>query len=344
MEIENKKNQSYEPGQILNCVRVRFFGQTQACTFLMGNLPIEYGQKVVAMSERGLTIGYVNSYPFELPYSEKTENLRTINKVASDTDVAKYKLIYQEQKEVRNTFNRLINEYQLEMNLTDIEFTSYGKKVIFYYTAANRIDFRELLKALSNVLKVRVELKQIQLREGSSALGDIGPCGPELCLFINSLMKNEKAGEKGCNEFQCCLDYKDPFYEDKRAGLPRVGDFITTHTGEMGRVEKLDLWHEEFELLTDQGILKRYVSEQRHETLNKKTVVFPKFFETISRENKNVIRLKEADEEKLNAIEIDKQKSHEAGKAFSEKNFKLLFGQSSLLEIDNSTEDITERK
>jgi hypothetical protein len=157
-------------------------------------------------------------------------------------------------------------------------------------------------------------------------------------------MQNEKAGEKRCNEFYCCLDYKDPFYEDKRAGLPRVGDFITTHSGEMGRVEKLDLWHEEFELLTDQGILKRYVSEQRHETLNKKTVVFPKFFETISRENKIVVRLKEADEKRLNAIETDKQKSHEAGKAFSEKNFKLLFGQSSLLEIDNSAEGITARK
>lgn len=344
MERENKNNKFYEQGQILNCVRVRFMGQAQACTFLMDNLPIEYGQKVVAMSDRGMTIGFVNSNPFKLSYSETTQDIRAIHKVASDSDIAKYKQIYQEQKEARSTFNILVKKYQLEIKLTDIQFTSNGKKVIFYYTAANRVDFRELLKALNNVLKVRVELKQIQLREGHSALGDVGPCGPELCLFINSLMQNEKASEKRCNEFFCCLDYKDPFYEDKRAGLPRVGDFITTHSGEMGRVEKIDLWHEEFELLTDQGIIKRYVSEQRLETLNKKKVVFPKSFETITRENKIVVRLKEADEEKLNAIEIDKQKSHEAGKAFSENNFKLLFGQSSLFEIDNSTDDITGKK
>jgi len=333
MEIENKKNKYNEIGQILNCVRVRFMGQAQACTFLMGNLPIKYGQKVVAMSERGMTIGYVNSFPFVLPYSETSQNFRTIYKVAEEGDVAKYKQIYQEQKKARDIFNRLIIEYQLEMNLIDFQFTCDGKKVIFYYAAQNRVDFRELLKALTGALRVRVELRQIQLREGSSALGDAGPCGPEQCLFINSLMLHEKAGKKPCNEFYCCLDYKDPFYEDRRARLPLVGDFITTHSGEMGRVEKIDLWHEEFELLTDQGILKRYVSEHRHETLDKKTVAFPKYFETIIKENKIVVRLKEADVSTLNAMEIDNQKSQEAAKEFSDKNFALLFEHLRLAEL-----------
>jgi cell fate regulator YaaT (PSP1 superfamily) len=333
MEIENKKNQDNEPGPILNCVRVRFMGQTQACTFLMGNLPIKYGQKVVAMSERGMAIGYVNSYPFVLPYSETMQNLLTINKVAEEGDVAKYKQIYHEQKKARNTFNRLISEYQLEMNLSDFQFTSDGNKVIFYYTASNRIDFRELLKALNIALKVRVELRQIRIRESGPAISRVGPCGPDQCLFINSLMLNKKPGKIGCNEFYCCLDYKDPFYEDKRDRLPRVGDFITTHSGEMGRVEKLDLWHEEFELLTDQGILKRYVSEHRHETLDKKTVVFPKYFETITKENKIVVRLKEADASTLNAMEIDNQKSQETVKAFSDENFALLFEHLALAEL-----------
>jgi cell fate regulator YaaT (PSP1 superfamily) len=322
MEIKDYKGKPYNIGQALNCVRVRFMGQSQACTFLTGDLAIEYGQKVVAMSERGLTIGYVNSFPFELPYSEPIKSLPTIHKVASDTDIAKYKLIYQEQREVRNTFNRLINEYQLEMKLTDIEFTSYGKKVTFYYTAPNRIDFRDLLKKLRIVLKVRVELKQVKLHGRSSALGDVGPCGPEQCLFINSLMQNTKAGKKGCNEFYCCLDYKDPFYEDKAARLPRVGDFITTHSGEMGRVVKLDLWHEQFELLTDQGIVKRYVSEHRHQTLDKKTVVFPSFFEKITKDTKTVVGLEDADAENLNVIEVEKYNSLEAVKAWTEKNFE----------------------
>jgi len=108
-------------------------------------------------------------------------------------------------------------------------------------------------------LKLKIELRQVH--EGSGDLGDIGPCGPELCQFINSVMGSGCSQSKKCNEYKCRLDYKDPFYEDKRSRLPKIGDIVSTHTNEKGRVLRLDLWNEEFELLTDEGAVKKFVSD-----------------------------------------------------------------------------------
>lgn len=279
------------------------------------------------MSERGMTIGYVNSFPFEVPYSESMLGIQSISKLATDEDLVKYKQAYQEQREARNTFNRLISEYQLPMELTDLEFASFGTKIIFYYTAPNRVDFRELLKALSAKLKARIQLCQINAQETISDFRGIGPCGAELCLFIKSLMKDKRDGNKKCNEFYCCLDYKDPFYEDIRSRLPKVGDFITTHTGEMGRVHRLDLWNEEFEMMTNQGVLKRYVSELRNVTLNRNTVDFPKHFESILNETKIVLGRSERILKTEKAIAAELKHEQDLSKEFTEKNFELLFGK-----------------
>lgn len=266
--------QEYKEGDVLRLIRVRFPGQPRPNSFLTGNLSVEYGQKVVALSDRGMTIGYVNSFPYEVTYSKKMSDPCHITRLATDEDIIKYKQAYQGQREAQNTFIRMASEHRLEMNLKDVEFTSYGEKIIFYYTAPTRVDFRELLKSLKNNLRMQIVLRQIP--ECMGDLGEVGPCGPELCLFINSLMEGDCSNNKNCNEFKCRLDYKDPFYEDKRSRLPKVGDFICTHSGEIGRVERLDLWNEEFDMLTDKGVLKRYVSEQWKETLKRKDVRFLK--------------------------------------------------------------------
>jgi cell fate regulator YaaT (PSP1 superfamily) len=251
----------------LRFVKVRFLGQSNPGIFQTGNLSLEYGQKVVAMSERGMAIGHINSYPFSLPESETSTKIPLISKIATDEDIERYKQIYQEQRAAGSIFSELVTHHHLPMNLDHVEHAEFGKKIIFYYTSPSRVDFRELLKSLSKRFKERIELRQIP--SGSAAqLSTIGPCGMELCLFIKSVMKDEGA-KRACSEFHCCLDYKDPFYEDKRSRLPKVGDYITTQTNESGRVEKLDLWKEEFEILTDNGVLKRFASGQLAETLNK---------------------------------------------------------------------------
>lgn len=323
MNLDNKKDDT------VRLVKVRFFGQYNPCNFLVGDLPIEYGQKVVAMSERGLTIGYVNSYPFDLPISVDIKNVRTISKIATEEDGEKYRQVYQDQRKARNIFNQLVSEHELKMTLTDVEFNLFGKQITFYYTSPGRVDFRELLKGLSSKLKARVELRQIS-NEKSSPIPTIGPCGMEMCMFINSVVPDANNTQKRCTEFNCCLDYKDPFYEDKRSRLPKVGDFITTHTGEMGRVERLDLWTEEFEMMTDKGILKRYVSDLRKETLNKRSVLFPKTFESTKNETKTVMGQEENEIAKKITMEADAARYKILSKDFVEKNFELLFGRKSM--------------
>ncbi len=240
-------------------VRVRFPGQTKPQSFLLGQLPFKYGEKVVALSERGMTVGYINSFPFDLPDSQKAGKIYHIERYATDQDILEYKEAYQEQREAKTIFVDFVSELKLEMTLKDIEFSELGKKVTFYFTAPTRVDFRELLKKLNHSLKLKIELRQVH--EGHGDLGDIGPCGQELCQFINSVMDSGCSQHKKCNEYKCRLDYKDPFYEDKRSRLPKIGEIISTHTNEKGRVLRLDLWNEEFELLTEQGAVKKFVSD-----------------------------------------------------------------------------------
>lgn len=240
---------------VLRLVRVRFPGQHRAGTFLSGRLELAHGQKVVAMSERGMAVGYVNSTPFEVPFTEDLRDLKYVSRIATTEDINKYKALYQRQRDTRTTFQQLASGHGLNVNLVDIEFTSFGKKAIFYFTGPERIDFRELIKSLSKVLKIQIELKQVP--KGSSGLGEVGPCGEERCQFVNSLMENDPHNKRRCNEYYCLLEHKDPFYEDQRSRLPKVGDLIRTRSGDRGRVERLDLWNGEFEMITDQGVRRR---------------------------------------------------------------------------------------
>lgn len=254
--IDKKK---YNEGDAFELVRVRFPGQTKPQSFYLGKLPFKYGEKVVALSERGMTIGYIHSFPFTVSYSSKFQEVSAIERYASAEDVLFYKEAYQEQREAKKIFIDLIEKLELTMELKDVEFTSFGKKIVFYFTAPTRVDFRELLKELNQKLKLKIDLRQIF--DGGGDLGDIGPCGAELCQFINSVMEAGRSNSKKCNEYKCRLDYNDPFYEDKRSRLPKVGQRIETHTKESGRVVRLDLWNEEFEMINELGVSKKFVSE-----------------------------------------------------------------------------------
>lgn len=188
-------------GELIKLVRVRFPGSSAPGIFRVGKRVFNYGEKVVAMSERGMTIGFVNSQIYERPYSKDMKDLLYIEKSATDEDVLYYKNAYQEQKKARNVFNELVSKHNLPMKLHDIEYASRGKKIIFIYTAPNRIDFRNFLKDLVNELHCKIELRQIFDRQKSCK---IGPCSPELCLFINSLI--DKTKTKPCSANYCCLE------------------------------------------------------------------------------------------------------------------------------------------
>lgn len=263
----------YKDGQELQFIRVRFAGNAKSFPFLMGKRKLTYGQKVVAMSDRGVAVGYVNSFPYNTNFDRSMLPIRTINKIATEEDLIKQAEDYRRQKQFERICLDCIEKYRLDMNLTHVEFTQFGKKAVFYFTAPARVDFRDLVKDLVSQLKLRIELRQISLRDRAAAVGGIGPCGRELCCssFLSkygnanikmaknqnlSLIFNKLNGV--CGQLKCCLQYEDEVYFNKRKKLPQEGSYLQTRNGDRGRVERLHLLPEQFDMLTENGVVRRY--------------------------------------------------------------------------------------
>lgn len=344
-EQENREDSRFKEGQILSFVRVRFPGNSRSFAFLIGKRRIDYGQKVVAMSDRGMAVGYVNSFPYEVAFNKSMLPVRSISKLATEDDIFKDREAYLKQKNAENICNDLIEEHQLDMHLTHVEFTSYGKKAVFYFIAPSRVDFRDLVRALVAQLKTRIELRQISVRDRSAAVGGIGPCGLELCCS-SFLTKYGNVGIKMaknqdltlnfsklngvCGQLKCCLQYEDDVYRDKRSHLPREGDFISTHTGEIGRVDRLHLLNEQFVMMTNRGVRKRYTVNLYKETLDRDTANFPKEFDSVSDETHTVIGLEEAQAEKKRQQDKEIKGHQETSKKFADAVFENLFGEKTL--------------
>ncbi len=344
-EREAKDESRFKEGQILRFVRVRFPGNARSFPFLVGKRQIEYGQKVVAMSDRGMAVGYVNSFPYDVPFNKNMLPIRSIAKIATEEDIEKDKEAYQQQKDAENICNDLIEDHQLDMYLTHVEFTSFGKKAIFYFIAPSRVDFRDLVKDLVAKLKTRIELRQISVRDRSASIGGIGPCGRELCCS-SFLTKYGNVGIKMaknqdltlnfsklngvCGQLKCCLQYEDEVYKEKRNRLPKEGDIISTHTNEIGRVIRLHLLSEQFDIITNRGVKKRYVVDLYKESLDKETANFPKEFDSVSDETHKVIGLEEAEAKKIKKFEAEVKEYKSESKNFAQNVFENLFGTKTL--------------
>ena len=353
-EKEAKDESRFKEGQILRFVRVRFPGNARSFPFLVGKRQIEYGQKVVAMSDRGMAVGYVNSFPYELPFNKNMLPIRSIAKIASDEDFEKDREAYHQQKNAENICNDLIEQHKLDMYLTHVEFTSFGKKAIFYFIAPSRVDFRDLVKDLVAKLKTRIELRQISVRDRSASIGGIGPCGRELCCS-SFLTKYGNVGIKMaknqdltlnfsklngvCGQLKCCLQYEDEVYKEKRNRLPKEGDIISTHTGEIAKVLRLHLLSEQFDVITNRGVKKRFVVDLYKESLDKETADFPKEFDSVSDETHKVIGLEEAEARKIKKFESEVKGFKETSKNFATNVFENLFGAKTL---DYSLPDIAD--
>jgi len=274
--IQQKQNR-FQSGEILTFVKVRFPGNAKSFPFLIGKRKVIYGQKVVAMSDRGMAVGYINSFPFKVPFNENMETVRSITKVATDEDLTHQKELYQREKHFEQVCKRLIDKHNVDMNLTHVEFTQFGKKGVFYFTAPARIDFRELVKDMVLELKVRVELRQISVRDRAAAVGGIGPCGLQLCCssFLSKygavslkMAKNQDlslASQKlngVCGQLKCCLSYEDESYNELRNKLPEIDQYIETVNGECGVVEKIALVAQTFDMISPDGVRRRYSKGQ----------------------------------------------------------------------------------
>lgn len=335
-------NCRFEEGQILNLVRVRFPGHNKSYPFLIGKRKLVYGQKVVAMSDRGMAVGYTNSFSYQLPFKKEMLPIKYISKVANSEDIAKEKDIYKKQKDAENLCQDLIDKHKLSMNLTHVEFTGFGKKVVFYFVAPARVDFRGLVKDLVTELKLRIELRQISVRDRAASMGALGPCGRELCCssFLSkygnvsikmaknqNLTLNYSKLNGVCGQLKCCLQYEDDVYFAKRKKLPSEGKFIKTKNGEFGKVNRIHILSEQFDILTNRGHIKRYVSEMFDKEVSRSDAKFPDRFDNISDETATVVGLSEYESKVTRQYERDLKKLDRRANKFAHETYNEVTGQ-----------------
>lgn len=298
-------NCPFQVGEMLTFVNIRFPGNAKAQPFLVAGKKLSYRQRVMAMSDRGITVGYVNSLAFEVPFNKEMLPIRKIIRIATDEDIEKQKSAAAEEKRAENICLGHIQKYQLQMTLTHVEIMQFGKKAVFYFTAPERVDFRELVKSLVSDLKMRIELRQITVRDRSAAIGAIGICGRQNCCssFLQNygnvsikMAKNQSLAllpnkiNGVCGQLKCCIRYEDDVYSEKRRRLPEEGSFIKTQNGDCGKVLRVHVLDEEFDMLTDKGQKRRY---GRPQYSNKNQLAdnwrFPDSFDHIVDETSDVI-------------------------------------------------------
>lgn len=301
-----KAKGQYETGELLRFVRVRFPGNAKSFPFMIGTRYFQYGQKVIAPSDRGMALGYINSFPYDVAFKESMLPLKYINKIATEEDINEDQQNIDKQKEAEVICIELIERFKLDMNITHVEFTQFGKKAVIYFTAPNRVDFRALVKELVSKLKTRIELRQISGRDRAASIGGIGSCGRQLCCssflqkYGNATIKMAKnqsmmlVGSKingVCGQLKCCIQYEDQVYSHKRQNLPKEGSIIKLTNGDVGKVLRLEILAENFSFLTDKGVKKRFAVDH-YDHKNCKTsegYEFPKRFDHISDETSTLV-------------------------------------------------------
>ena len=261
-------------------IGVRFRKAGKIYFFSPGKLEIKRGDQVIVETARGVEFGNVVSGPKEVADNEITQPLKAVIRVATDEDRKTEEKNRKKEKEAFDICLEKIHKHGLEMKLIDAEYTFDNNKVLFYFTADGRIDFRELVKDLASVFKTRIELRQIGVRDETKILGGIGICGRELCChshlseFIPVSIKMAKEQNLSlnptkisgvCGRLMCCLKHEEETYEELNRRLPNVGDRVTTDDGFKGEVHSVNVLRQLVKVLIDvdnEKELREYKVEQ----------------------------------------------------------------------------------
>jgi cell fate regulator YaaT (PSP1 superfamily) len=238
---------------------VRYGAMSNISTFSAGKIEgtLKMGEKVIVKTDRGQEMGEVVSRP-EAEEGSQTGNgnFRVLRRATPD-DLQKLKEIEEEKTQAEFKFcQKKIKEHDLAMKLANVEHLFGGDKIIFYFLADGRVDFRALVKDLAKEYQTRIELKQIGVRDEARLLADFEHCGRELCCkaFMKNLepvtmkmAKNQKATldpakiSGRCGRLMCCLRFEDKTYEELKKNLPRKGTIVVLDSGEKGEVLDYDI-------------------------------------------------------------------------------------------------------
>ena len=217
---------------------------------LAGDRPLRRGERVLVESEDGARLGTVEIEPHEPAQTIDLSGLRPIIRLAAESDFHAERETLSREAHARRLCVERIREARIQMKLVSADYTLDGRKVVFYFVAEGRVDFRELVRDLANTLRVRVEMKQIGARDETKVTGGIGPCGRELCcsswLRDFEAVTVKMAREQGlalnpsrlagmCGRLKCCLRYEYASYVELKRALPNVGKRVQCVKGD-GRV------------------------------------------------------------------------------------------------------------
>ena len=228
-------------------VGVRFRKPGKVYFFDPGYIRLKVKDKVVVETSMGEDIGEVVIARRQMPEEKITVPLKKVIRLANKKDLKKLEENKEKEKKAFKTCKEKIKKHNLEMNLVDVEYKFDNSKIIFYFTADGRIDFRELVKDLAAIYKTRIELRQIGVRDEVKKIGGNGVCGRELCCctFLNNfdIVSIKMAKEQctslnpskisgNCGRLMCCLKFEQDVYEEKLKRLPKVGSTVKTPDGE----------------------------------------------------------------------------------------------------------------
>ena len=241
---------------MVTVIGVRFRQAGKVYYFDPGKLEIKRGQHVIVETARGVEYGEVILGNHEVDEIHVIQPLKEVMRIANEKDTAHEEENARKQKEAFQLCQEKIRKHQLEMKLIDCEYTFDNSKILFYFTADGRIDFRELVKDLAGIFRTRIELRQVGVRDETKILGGLGICGRPLCChsylseFIPVSIKMAKEQNLSlnptkisgvCGRLMCCLKNEEEVYETLNRKLPNVGDSVTTPDGLHGDVQSVSI-------------------------------------------------------------------------------------------------------
>ena len=250
---------------MVKVIGVRFKNTGKMYYFNPNGFEIKNGMNVIVETARGVEFGEAVSDIKEIEDEEAVLPLKDVIRIATEEDVQTHNSNIEKEKTAFDICNEKIAKHELQMKLIDVEYPFDGNKILFYFIADTRIDFRELVKDLAAVFKTRIELRQVGVRDQAKAVGGLGICGRVICCAsatgefqpVSIKMAKEQSLSLSptkisgtCGRLMCCLKYEQEAYEDAIHRLPGVGSIVETPEGQ-GVITEVNLLRETVKIRLD---------------------------------------------------------------------------------------------
>jgi cell fate regulator YaaT (PSP1 superfamily) len=263
---------------MIELIKVRLRDKGKVKDLNSNQLSLKTGNRVIVQTGDGLSLGTVVSNPQRVDEQYVKGQLKKVLRRATSQDEERCLRNRELEKRAFEICLKKIKQLKLPMKLVDVEYLFEGQKAIFYFTAEGRVDFRQLVKELANECRIRIEMRQIGVRDEAKMIGGFGICGRELCCasFLNEfdpisirmakdqdlpLAPGKVSGV--CGRLMCCLIYENRIYEEFKAGLPRIGERVRLREGS-GRVRKYNIFENAFLVELESGEMVKVLKHDWH--------------------------------------------------------------------------------